>query len=207
MIAFPKHNYFKDKAKIIVVVSVNTTFDTIVDEDLMNIKKPLVSVNTMHGQWIKEMQKRKVDIEEIDRTIQENLRLQDIRPIKKLERSQKERGKLECFEKGTVAVYEYNDTVFYLLALSEFDENNKAQNTKKELIKTIERLIEYYDNHGQGYELYIPLLGTGRSRTDISPEEALQIIVSTFKIYKSAVQGNVNIIVYKKQRDKVSLDI
>lgn len=207
-IAFPKHiGRFKPTAKRIVVVSVNTTFDTIVDTELSTVKKPLVSANTMHGQWIEEMQKRNVDIVALDEAIQKNLECQGIRPIKELDRSQKERGNISCFEKGTIAVYEYDNTIFYLLALSEFDENNNAQNSKDELIKTIEKLIEYYNNYGQGYDLYIPLLGTGMSRTDITPNDALQIMVSYFKIYKSKVNGNVNIVIYNKQRDAVPLDI
>lgn len=205
--SFQKRSILRKKSKKIVVLSVNTTFDTIVDEDLSKVKKPLVSINTMHGRWLKEMESRKIDKDKLDEAIQSSLEQQGIKPLKKLERSQKERGNLDCFEKGTIAVYEYNNTCFYLIALSEFDENNIARNTKDELIKVIETLIEYYNNYGQGYDLYIPLLGTGRSRTDISPQEALQIMVSYFRIYKERIYGNVNIVIYKKQRNIVSLDV
>lgn len=207
-IAFPNHrSCFRPKNKRIVVVSVNTTFDTLVDTELSTVKKPLVSANTMHGQWVMEMQKHNVNVAALNDAIQKNLECQEIKPVKRLNHSQKSRGNLSCFEKGTIAVYEYDNTIFYLLALSEFDENNNAQSTKNELIETIERLIAYYDNYGQGYELYIPLLGTGMSRTDVTPNEALQIIVSYFKIYKSKIHGNVSIVVYKKQRDAIPLDI
>lgn len=206
-IAFPKKSFFRKKSKKIVVVSVNTTFDTIVDEDLSKVPKPLVSENTMHGQWLKKMKEQGVDITAIDESIKNNLKQQGINPSRKLDRLQKERGNLDCFKKGTIAVYEHNNTIFYLIALSEFDENNNAQNTKDELVNTTEQLIEYYDKYGQGYDLYIPLLGTGMSRTNISLEESLQIMVSYFKIYKAKIHGNVNIIIYKKQRNKVSLDI
>lgn len=206
-IAFTKKSFFRKKSKKIVVVSVNTTFDTIVDEDLSKVPKPLVSENTMHGQWLKKMKEQGVDITAIDESIKNNLKQQGINPSRKLDHLQKERGNLDCFNKGTIAVYEHNNTIFYLIALSEFDENNNAQNTKDELVKTTEQLIEYYDKYGQGYDLYIPLLGTGMSRTNISLEESLQIMVSYFKIYKAKIHGNVNIIIYKKQRNKVSLDI
>lgn len=205
-IAFPNHKLKKESKKI-VVVSVNTTFDVMVDEKLSNGYKPLVSINTLHGQWIKKMQDNGLDIGTINEAIQENLTQRGISPLKILERTQKDRGNLQEFEKGTIAVYEYNDTIFYLLALSQFDENNNAQNSKGDLIKTIEELIEFYYTNGQGYELYVPLLGTGMSRTDISAEEALQTMVSCFKIFKSKILGDVNIIVYSKQRENVSLDV
>lgn len=206
-IAFSTSGFFKKDDKKIVVVSVNTSFDTIVDEDIATVNKPLVSPKTMHGQWIQKMQEYGISAEELNQCIQENLKKQGITPVKKLDCTMKERGNLECYEKGTIAVYKHNNTFFYLLALSEFDEKNNAQNTKNELIETIEKLIKYYDSNGQGYDMYIPLLGTGRSRTDISPEEALQIMVSYFKIHKEKVQGDVNIIVYDKQRDTIALDI
>ena len=206
-IAFSKQHFWKKDEKKIVVVSVNTSFDTIVDEDISKVKNPLVSPTTLHGQWINQMQKQGISIEEMNRTIHESLTLQGIEPSKTVERIKKERGNLECFEKGTIAVYKYGDVFFYLLALSEFDEENRAQNTRNELIKTVEKLIEFYDANGQGYDLYVPLLGTGRSRTDISLDEALQIMVSYFKIYKAKIKGKVKIIVYKKQRNSISLDV
>lgn len=206
-IAFPVFSFFKKADKKIIVVGVNTSFDTIVDEDIAAVKNPLVSPKTIHGQWIKKMNECGVSAEELNRAIHENLEKQGIVPIKRLNRANKERGNLDCYEKGTIAVYRYDNIFFYLLALSEFDEKNNARNTKEELIKTIEKLIQYYDSNGQGYDIYVPLLGTGKSRTDISSEEALLIISSYFRIHKDKVQSDVNVIVYNKQRDSVSLDI
>lgn len=207
-IAFPSTPFLEKDSKKIVVVSVNTAFDTIVDEDnLDKIQKPLVSAKSMHGQWIKKMQKCGADSEKLNQAIQDNLRCQGIQPVKELNRSQKERGNLACYEKGTIAVYTYNSTIFYLLALSEFDENNNAQNTREELNKTIGDLAEYYDKCGQGYELYLPLLGPGLSRTEITPAESLQTMVSYFKMHRSEIHGNIKIIVYEKLRDEVSLDV
>ena len=191
--------------KKIIVVNVNTTFDTIVDENLSFIDKPLVSPITIHGQWIKQMNKRNVSIEDIDEGIEKSLRLQKTEPIKIIDRSAKERGKLKCYKRGTIACYEYENTVFYLLALSEFDENNNAQNTKEELVQTITKLIDFYDQHGNGLDIYVPLMGTGQSRTGLSKEESLEVTTSLFRLYKEKIHGCANIIVYSKDRDKVSL--
>lgn len=193
--------------KKIVVVSVNTTFDTIVDENLSKVNKPLVSPTTIHGQWIKCMNKRKVAISDIDAKIRDSLSLQGINPIKVLSRNIKDRGKVECYRKGTIAQYEYGNTVFYLLALSEFDENNNAQNTKEELVQTIMKLIDYYNEKGNGFDIYIPLLGPGQSRTGVTRKESLEIMTSLFELYEEKIQGCVNIVVYSKERDKVSLEV
>lgn len=194
----------KEKKKI-VVVGVNTTFDTIVDENLSMVNKPLVSPTTIHGRWLKCMKDRNVAISDIDAKISNSLKLQGISPMKVLSRNVKARGKLECYSKGTIAQYEYGNTVFYLLALSEFDENNNAQNTKEELVETITKLINYYDKKGNGFDIYIPLLGTGQSRTGITRKDSLEIMASLFELYEEKIQGCVNIVVYSEDRDKVSL--
>lgn len=200
-----KYAFSRNKNKRIVVVNVNTTFDTIVDEKLSEVNKPLVSPTTIHGQWIKQMQKREVTIADIDKKIEESLRIQKIEPTKILEQSIKERGKLNCYPKGTIACYEYQNTIFYLLALSEFDENNNAQNTKEELVETITQLIDYYEHHGNGFDIYVPIMGTGQSRTGINKSEALEVIRSLFRLYQDKIHGCANIIVYSKDRDEVSI--
>ena len=55
-IAFPK----KDRGKKIVVIPVNTCFDTVVGQGL-------VSQNTIHGKWIKGMEKRGIPITKLDK--------------------------------------------------------------------------------------------------------------------------------------------
>ena len=196
----------KGKKKI-VVVSVNTTFDTIVDEKVSTVDKPLVSPTTIHGQWIKCMNKRNVAASDIDEKISDSLSLQGINPIKELSEDIKNRGKVRCYSKGTIAQCEYGNTVFYLLALSEFDKKNNAQNTKEELVHTIMKLIDYYNEKGNGFDMYVPLLGTGQSRTGITRKESLEIMTSLFELYEEKLQGCVNIVVYSKDRDKVSLGV
>ena len=201
--AFPK----KKSEKRIVAINVNTTFDVIVDESVADIPKPLVSPTTMHGQLIKKLKEREIAPEALSKKIKENLQNQCISPVRSIERSIKPRGELDCYEKGTIAIYEYENTIFYLLAFSEFDENNNAQNSKDEMVKTVTKLINFYNENGQGYEMFVPLMGVGMSRTGISESDSLKILSSLFDIHNDKLQGNVTIIVYEKDRDKVSIDV
>lgn len=153
-LSFPK----KKTVKKIVVIPVNTCFDTIVDENISLYDKPLVSPTTVHGLWIKNMVKHGFNINDIDIAIDKSISLRGINPVKELSRQEKKRGKLKCYENGTIAVVEgKNNVEFYLLALSEFDENNKAQSSKDEVIKSLRSLLEFYDVNGQGYQMYITL--------------------------------------------------
>lgn len=201
-LSFPK----KKTVKKIVVIPVNTCFDTIVDENISLYDKPLVSPTTVHGLWIKNMVKHGFNINDIDIAIDKSISLRGINPVKELSRQEKKRGKLKCYENGTIAIVEgKNNVEFFLLALSEFDENNKAQSSKDEVIKSLRSLLEFYDVNGQGYQMYITLMGTGRSRAGLTHHDSLQTITSLFSLYSEKIHGDINIVIYKKDRDKVSI--
>ena len=86
----------KNRAKKIVVIPVNTSFDTIVDENLSLYDKPLVSPTTVHGMWIKNMVKQGFTIQDIDSAIDKYISLRNIEPVKILTPQEKKRGKLNA---------------------------------------------------------------------------------------------------------------
>lgn len=195
-----KHN------KRIIVIPVNTCFDTIIDEDISKVKKPLVSLESIHGKWIKEITARGMSLDELDTRIKNSLKKQEIYPISVIPENEKTRGKREEFAKGTIAIINENEnTYFYLFALSKFDEHNNAQPLKEEFIEIIHKLISFYNRNGQGYELYLPLMGTNLSRIGISHEEALTILESSFKLYSDEIYGKISIVIYNKEKNKVAI--
>lgn len=202
-IAFNKD---KKNNKRIVVIPVNTCFDTIVDDDISKFDKPLVSSKTIHGKWIKKFIEQGISIDELDKRINDSLDKQAIKPLFNISEKEKNRGKRKEYEKGTIAIVKENQNIeFFLLALSKFDENNNAQCSKDELIEIVHKLILFYNKNGQGYELFLPLMGTNLSRVGISHEEALSILESSFKLYSDEIHGKINIIIYNKERNKVAI--
>lgn len=190
------------------VIPVNSTFDTIVDADISLYSKPLISPKSLHGKWIKKMEESGKNLMDLDREIQHSLELYHIEPIKILTETQKQRGKREVYELGTVVVVKGNENVsFLLLALTDFDENNNSHVSVQEFEYIIKDLIEFYNQHGQGYDLMIPLMGTNLSRANISHEESLRIIISRLLLYKNSIRGDVSVVVYPGDKDKVTIDI
>lgn len=188
------------KKKRIVVVNVNTAFDTIVDPP--EVHKPLVSASTVHGQWIEQMVKRGVSLDKLNIEIKKSLDEQRIVPSAVLN---KDRGNADIYPRGTIALYQYNNTTFYLLALSEFDEKNNAQNSQEELRKTILKLIEFIGHYSQGYDVYIPVMGSGNSRTGIDDQTALELLSSNLKLNRNDLRGKISVVVYEGNRDKVTI--
>lgn len=193
------------KEKNIIVIPVNDTFETIIDDDLSQTK-PLVSLTTIHGQWIKYMNDRGIDSATLNEMIHNNLGERGYKPIKVYSEDERNRGNKDSYALGTIATINgENNTTFYLLSISNFNEDNKATSSRKNIRDCIDELIEFYDNNGQGYPVYIPLFGTGRSRADLTHQQSFKIVKSAVLTNEKSIHGTINIVVYKKDRDKVSI--
>lgn len=199
-LGFPK----KNSDNKIIVIPVNTCFDTIVDDNIADNKKPLVSPRTIHGKWLLKICEKKMDRDELDLLISNFLR--DKMPKMVLERKTKERGNLNDYEIGTVVPVEGdNNITFLLVALSEFDENNNAQSSKDKVVRCAKSVLEYQKTKGQGYGLYLPLMGTGLSGAGLSLKGSVRILKSFFQLHADEIRGSVNIVIYPGQKSQISI--
>ena len=193
----------KIKEKRIVVIPVNDYFDTIVEEPGEDVIKTLVAPTTIHGMWIKQyLNRENIKEETLRDRINKSLSIHGFNG----EKVSREKGNQIKYSLGDVAIIDgQNNCVFYLLAISKFDENNNAHVSKKELRDCIELLLDFYDKNGQSIPIYIPLMGTGSSRAGLTHESSLKVIKSCVLTSEEKINGCVNIIVYKKDKDKVSI--
>lgn len=190
----------KGRKERIVVIPVNTNFDMIVESAMM--PNPLVSDQTIHGKWIRMMGSEYGDsVEKLEKDIFSYL---DERNVKYVE-VEREKGSKRRYDKGTCAVINRGKTYFFLLALSEFNERNNAYCAKNELIEVTRTLTEVINQQGQGYECYVPLMGTGLSRVGLDHKTVLHYIVSTMELYCDEINSELNIVIYDGDRDKVKI--
>lgn len=197
--------FSNNKNKRIIVIPVNDTFETIVDEPGEGVVNALVSPNTIHGRWIKKYSKETgTSIKELNERIQKDL--MGRQSFQKRIEKNITRGNKYSYPIGTVSVINGpKNCIFYLLAISKFDENNNAQSTKRQIRDSIDELMEFYDKNGQQYPIYIPLIGTGTSRAGLTHEQSLRVIKSTVLTNEKSINGEINIVVYEKDKDKVSI--
>lgn len=197
----------KEKERKIIVIPVNDSFETIVESTSEKITKPLVSPNTIHGMWVRRMCKSMdISCDELSSKIIENLELQNQKPLKVYQRQEKQRGNLNSYKLGTIATIDGpNNITFFLLAISKFNSENNAKATKREIRESIEDLLEYYDMKGQSNPMFIPLVGTGSSRAHLTHSQSLRIIKSCILDSEKRINGKVNVVVFNKDRDKVSI--
>ena len=195
----------KNKNKKIVVIPVNDTFDMIVEEPGENVKKPLVTPNSNHGRWIMRFcEEENISQVDLNNRVIKNLEYQGIKAEKIFTREEREKGNLCKYKLGTIAKIEgKNNVLFYLVAISSFDNNNNAQSNKYYIKRSIETLLDYYDKDGQRDEIYIPLMGTGSSRANLSCNESYKLIKSL--CLGDEFNGVINIVIYNGDKEKISI--
>ena len=174
----------------IIVIPVNTAFDTKLSTNAEEDLFPLVSEKTIHGQWLTRIL-QKIEKEELDQRIQNHLNASGAAPIGT---SQGVGGKANKYPIGTTAAIQDQNTIYYLLAISDFDNKNVARSSKQFIKNAVESLLDYYDQLGLGYEIYLPLLGTGKSRAYLSPKDALQLIKETLIEHQEKINGHIYIV-------------
>ena len=74
---------------------------------------------------------------------------------------------------------------------------------KSSLIK----LISYYNYECQGVPLYIPLVGTGRSRLNMEYIESFNTIKDVLIENANKIQGKINILVFYKDAEEVEEEL
>lgn len=188
------------RVKNIVVIPVNTSFDTEVSWAYEGADDPLVSEKSIHGQWLVRMYGCGEDAASLHSRISKDL---EAREVSSSGINDKGGAKYPI---GTVSIMENNKAVFFLLAVAEFDCRNKASSDPQHVRKAIESLLCVYDERGQGLDMYLPLLGTGMSRAQLSHVDSYKLIESTIRENADRVHGKVTLMVLPADMHKLNID-
>jgi len=188
------------RQKNIVVIPVNTAFDTHVTRKLEGDSKPIVSENTIHGQWLKRMEQSGTDMKQLDERISSSLKNLGYTPVA----SDKNRnGKTDRYAIGSCALIETENASYILVAISEFDEMNNAKSDPEIIDTALRSLLKTYDTVGQGYNLYMPLMGTGRSRAGLSINGAYHLLKNSIINNAQLIQGHIYLVLRQEDRPEI----
>lgn len=97
-----------------------------------------------------------------------------------------------------IGKYKVGKTEFYLVPVSSLKERNKAESGREMITDALNALASEYNISGQGIPIYVPLIGTGRSRAHLSLNESVSLIRDIFLGYKDGFFGEVKIVVHPK---------
>lgn len=176
------------KYKNIVVIPVESSFDTIVTTGFEPTGKPHVSTKTLHGKWLQRMYACGETPKSLEEDIAANLSLRGVEARMVID----ERDRYPI---GTVSVVENNKALFFLLAVSDFDAGNVSRSGPDAIRVAIGTLVDVYDAMGQGLDLYLPLMGTGLSRAGLSHRGSYDLITETLAARAQDIHGTMTIMV------------
>lgn len=180
-----------DELKLIVI-PVNTAFDVIVEDPSPDNPHPLVSKNTLHGKWLQKAGEYGLTLPDIESQIQKSLKEEKVTGT--VERKD---GPRKEYPIGTIAAVQGpGNTLFLLAALSRFDKNNNAHATRDDLVRVVKRIVDYANHQGQQSHVYLPVMGTGSSRTGMGPDKAFRCIVGTLKSCTKDILGPFTVVIY-----------
>ncbi len=188
--------YYGDlfKAKGIIVIPVNEYFDTIVNDKI-------ISSNTLHGKFIKSF----FNNNETELKEQITKSLSKIEPINT--NMSRRYGNKKRYPLGTVAIVKQKDKTFFLLALTRFNDNYRAEITKSEYQRVIMDLFDFMEQYSQGFKINMPLIGNGHSGVELSEQKLLEFILFSITLNdKLTLLNGIDIILYKDVKDKIDLN-
>ena len=193
-IGFPTTN----ESKKIVVIPVNRCFD-------FSCENNLISRKSIHGQWVEHYIRSEQEVLQINQKVHQSLSMCGAK-FDVLTRENKKVGNLERYQPGTIVELPgQNGIIFYLLALSELNEDLKAHCSETDFYEVIQGLLKYYDAHGQGEDLYCPVMGDHIVRPTRETGDIINLMLSHFRFNRGQIHGNIHLVVYEKMKTDISI--
>ena len=148
------------------VISMNTTFDTAVNE-------VLISEQSLQGAFTKKYYEKS---QHLDADLVTALKLNEVITI----RESLVGGKKEKYGLGTVALVTPKGKTTYLLAISELNENGVAESSFENVKQALAALWGFVSSKGRYEPLLVPILGTGHGRINTPRAVVIREIVKSF---------------------------
>ena len=179
----------------IIVIPVNDYFDTLVDDKV-------VSSKTLHGLFIRNY----FGGNEADLKQQIKNGLANHRPIE-INSNRKTENK-EKYPIGTVCEIKKGNNVFYLVALTRFNDNHRAEITNSEYQRVLCDLFTFIEQHSQGRKVNIPLIGAGHSGVNLSKQKLLEFLLFAIALNDNLTLINgINVMLHDSVKDEVDLSL
>jgi hypothetical protein len=110
---------------------------------------------------------------------------------------------------GRIKRFTYNDQEYLLLAFSHFNAQNEAHTNRGEYEQTLRTMWEEIDRTYAGKPIFLPLIGTGKTRLDDMTEkpnaEFLKCLICTLRTSKVTLTAPITVILTAEAMKTVNL--
>lgn len=177
----------------IIVIPVNEYFDTIVDNKI-------ISSNTVHGKFVKQFFGG--DEANLKKQIKNALSREE--PVEV--NSKRVVGNQKKYPLGTVCEVHKNDKKFFLVALTRFNDNHRAEVKNSEYQRVLCDLWTFVEQKSQGTKVSIPLMGAGHSGVNLSKQKLLEFLLFSIALKDDMTLINgVDVVLHKSVKCDVDL--
>ncbi len=180
----------------IVVIPVESTFCTHLSSPIDSFEGNFVSSNTIHGMFLKRWMDYGKSTQDLDKLIWHNLEIQY--------------GVAGIADKrmpiGTIAAVPGRQCIYFLLAISKMDDKGIARCSEDDLENAVLSLLSFYDRYGQGNQIYMPLIGTGRSRANLTLQESFEKIIGLIKGNRENIHGDITIVALPEKIREIDVE-
>ncbi len=179
----------------IIIIPVNEYFDTLVDDRV-------IAGNTLHGMFIKQFFGGD----------EKALRAQIIHSLSNkpfIEINQNRNlGNKKRYELGTVAEVVKDSKIFFLVALTRFNGNHRAEVNNSEYQRVICDLFTYVNQFSQGRKIHLPLIGAGHSGVNLSKQKLLEFLLFAISMNDNLTLINgVDIVLHSSIENEINLSV
>lgn len=181
-------------SKEIIVIPVNEYFDTIVDEKIISSK-------TLHGVFVRSyFGGNEADLKNQISNELKNVDYIDIN-------SGRPAGNKKRYPLGTVCQVKKDEKIFFLVALTKFNKNDRAEVKNSEYQRVLCDLFSYIEQNSQGRRVSIPLIGAGHSGVNLSKQKLLEFLLFSVNLKDNlTLIGGVNIVLHNSIKSEIDLN-
>lgn len=179
----------------ITVIPVNEYFDTLVDDKV-------IAINTIHGKFVRQFFGGD----------ENNLKSQITKSLNGIPfidtNTKRTSGNKKKYPLGTVARVVKDNKVFYLVALTKFNENHRAEVLNSEYQRVMCDLFTYVNQHSQGKKVNVPLIGAGHSGVNLSKQKLLEFLLFSISMNDNLTLINgVEIVLHTSVENEINLSM
>lgn len=195
---FDEKNVRNSDTRRNICFAVNRCFDTIVNDQL-------IASASVHGVALNRLYNNNIFTPAtLNAVIQKTI--SPSAGFVMLSSTEKPQGNLKRYEVGTAVDIPVSDKLHYfMVGLSSFNQDLKAETTRAEYCLAIEKAIEFCDAHAQGQPVLMPIIGGFLSRTGQSEKDLLGYIIKCLEINKDHINQDIYIVVRESAKNTISI--
>ncbi len=177
-----------------IVISTNTTFDT-------DISSGLISPESLQGKFTNKYFNGNTDA--LDKQLAVSLKGLPF------EEHSRGKGKKRRYPIGTVARVDAHGKTFYLLAMSELNEEGTAKSTPRMIDDALDGLWAYISERGELGDIATAIIGTGRGRVALPRKKVVERIAQTFAdaSHDKVFSNKLAIVVHPSDAERFSVNL